>query len=91
MQKEETRWWIQKQTEEREAAEKARRDTERAYQEVILSRDERAVTLAQMEEECRRRLNEATARFNRALVWDAFVFDLLRSMCICTCITLDPT
>lgn len=67
MQKEETRWWIQKQTEEREAAEKARRDTERAYQEVILSRDERAVTLAQMEEECRRRLNEATARFNRAL------------------------
>lgn len=62
------RWWIQRQKEEHEAAEKARRDTEEAYQEVVLSRDKRAMTLARMEEECRRRLNEATATFNRALV-----------------------
>jgi len=67
-QKEQMRWWIQKQKEERGAAEKARRDAEDAYQEVVLSRDKRAATLARMEEECRRRLNEATAIFNRALV-----------------------
>ncbi|KYM99597.1 PREDICTED: RIB43A-like with coiled-coils protein 2 [Cyphomyrmex costatus] len=66
-QKEQMRWWIQRQKEEREAAEKARRDAEDAYQEVVLSRDKRAATLARMEEECRRRLNEATAIFNRAL------------------------
>ncbi|KAG5317670.1 RIBC2 protein, partial [Pseudoatta argentina] len=66
-QKEQMRWWIQKQKEERRAAEKARRDDEDAYKEVVLSRDKRATTLARMEEECRRRLNEATAIFNRAL------------------------
>lgn len=69
-QKEQMRWWIQRQKEEHEAAEKARRDAEDAYQEVVLSRDERATTLARMEEECRRRLNEATVTFNRALVQD---------------------
>lgn len=69
-QREQMRWWIQRQKEEREAAEKARRDAENAYQEVVLSRDKRATTLARMEEECRRRLNEATATFNRALVRD---------------------
>ncbi|EZA53973.1 RIB43A-like with coiled-coils protein [Ooceraea biroi] len=61
------RWWILRQTEEREANEEARRDAERAHEEVVLSRDKRAIVLARMEEECRRRLNEATARFNRAL------------------------
>ncbi|XP_024868032.1 RIB43A-like with coiled-coils protein 2 [Temnothorax curvispinosus] len=66
-QREQMRWWIQRQKEEREAAEKARRDAEDAYQEVVLSRDKRAMTLTRMEEECRRRLNEATATFNRAL------------------------
>lgn len=67
-QREQMRWWIQRQMEERGAAEKARRDAEDAYQEVVLSRDGRATTLARMEEECRRRLNDATATFNRALV-----------------------
>ncbi|XP_072756418.1 RIB43A-like with coiled-coils protein 2 [Anoplolepis gracilipes] len=67
VQKEQMRWWIQRQKEEREAIEKARRDTEEAYQEVILSRDKRAMMLTRMEEECRRRLNEATATFNRSL------------------------
>lgn len=67
VQREQMRWWIQRQKEEREAVEKARRDTEEAYQEVVLSRDKRAMMLARMEEECRRRLNEATATFNRAL------------------------
>lgn len=67
-QKEQMRWWIQRQKDEREAAERARRDAEDTYQEVVLSRNQRAMTLARMEEECRRRLNEATATFNRALV-----------------------
>lgn len=62
------RWWIHRQKEEREEAEKLQREIEEAYREVILSRDKRAATLAQMEEECRRRLNEATAKFNYALV-----------------------
>ncbi|XP_025986718.1 RIB43A-like with coiled-coils protein 2 [Solenopsis invicta] len=66
-QKEQMRWWIQRQKDEREAAERARRDAEDTYQEVVLSRNQRAMTLARMEEECRRRLNEATATFNRAL------------------------
>lgn len=72
------RWWIQRQKEEREAVEKARQDTEEAYQEVVLSRDKRAMMLARMEEECRRRLNEATATFNRALVHN-ILYLLLRS------------
>jgi len=75
-QREQMRWWIHRQKEEREAAEKARRDAEDAYQEVIFSRDKRAMTLARMEEECRRRLNEATATFNRALVQDSFYLHL---------------
>ncbi|XP_011868101.1 PREDICTED: RIB43A-like with coiled-coils protein 2 [Vollenhovia emeryi] len=66
-QREQTRWWIGRQKEEREAAERARRDAEDAYQEVVLSRDRRATALARMEEECRHRLSEATATFNRAL------------------------
>ncbi|XP_012523491.1 RIB43A-like with coiled-coils protein 2 [Monomorium pharaonis] len=66
-QREQTRWWLQRQKEEREAAEAARRDAEDTYQEAVHSRNERATTLARMEEECRRRLNEATATFNRAL------------------------
>lgn len=74
-QKEQMRWWILRQREERGAAEKARRDAEDVYQEVVLARDERAITLARMEEECRRRLNEATAAFNRTLVQDPFYFD----------------
>ncbi|XP_032664055.1 RIB43A-like with coiled-coils protein 2 [Odontomachus brunneus] len=66
-QKQQMRWWIHRQKEEREAAGKLQREIEEAYQEVILSRDKRAATLARMEEECRRRLNEATAKFNCAL------------------------
>ncbi|XP_076237645.1 RIB43A-like with coiled-coils protein 2 [Calliopsis andreniformis] len=67
VQKEQTRWWIQKQMEEREQAERDRQEAEKAYQEAVISRDKRAMALDQMERECRRRLNEATARFNRAL------------------------
>ncbi|KZC07474.1 PREDICTED: RIB43A-like with coiled-coils protein 2 [Dufourea novaeangliae] len=66
-QKEERRYWIEKQKEERVQAERDCQEAEKAYQEAVISRDKRAMALDQMERECRRRLNEATARFNRAL------------------------
>ncbi|CAL7936695.1 unnamed protein product [Xylocopa violacea] len=65
--KEELRWWIEKQRGERVQAECERQEAERAYQAAVISRDKRAQALDQMERDCRRRLNEATARFNRAL------------------------
>ncbi|XP_076640732.1 RIB43A-like with coiled-coils protein 2 isoform X1 [Halictus rubicundus] len=66
-QKEEMRYWIEQQKEERVKIERERQEAEKAYQEAVISRDKRATALDQMERECRRRLNEATARFNRAL------------------------
>lgn len=62
------RWWIEKQKNERTQADTERQEAEKAYQAAVISRDNRAMALDQMERECRRRLNEATARFNRALV-----------------------
>lgn len=41
---------------------------DKAQEAAILSRDKRAMKIAQMEEDCRRKLNEATARFNQAMV-----------------------
>ncbi|XP_066589488.1 RIB43A-like with coiled-coils protein 2 [Prorops nasuta] len=66
-QKEQIRYWLEKQKKEREFYEHERREAEKAYQDAIASRDKRATTLDNMERECRRRLNEATARFNQAL------------------------
>ncbi|OAD57189.1 RIB43A-like with coiled-coils protein 2 [Eufriesea mexicana] len=63
----ETRWWIEKQKSERTQAERERQEAEKAYEAAVISRDKRAMALDQMERECRRRLNEANARFNRAL------------------------
>ncbi|CAK9819253.1 RIB43A-like with coiled-coils protein 2 [Anthophora plagiata] len=65
--KEEMRWWIEKQRSERVQAEREQQEAEKAYQAAVISRDKRAVALDQMERDCRRRLNEANARFNRAL------------------------
>ncbi|XP_043601141.1 RIB43A-like with coiled-coils protein 2 [Bombus pyrosoma] len=66
-QKEEMRWWIEKQKNERMQAEREREEAEKAYEAAVISRDKRAMALDQMERDCRRRLNEATAQFNRAL------------------------
>ncbi|XP_033215002.1 RIB43A-like with coiled-coils protein 2 isoform X2 [Belonocnema kinseyi] len=66
-QKEQMQSWVMQQISERRAAEKERRDAEKAYQEAVVARDKRAISLEHMEQDCRRRLNEATARFNRAL------------------------
>ena len=74
--------WLIQQVAERRAAEKERRDAERAYQEAVFSRDKRATALERMELECRRRLNQATARFNRALVsYDERVFLSIINAC----------
>lgn len=45
VQKEQMRWWIQKQIGEREKAERERQEAEKAYQEAVISRDKRAMAL----------------------------------------------
>lgn len=67
-QKEQMQSWVMQQMNERRAAEKESRDAEKAYQDAVVARDKRAIALELMEEECRRRLREATAKFNKALV-----------------------
>ncbi|XP_058791408.1 RIB43A-like with coiled-coils protein 2 [Phymastichus coffea] len=66
-QREQMQSWIVQQVQQRRQADKERSESERMYQEAVLARDKRALQLDNMERECRRRLNEATARFNRAL------------------------
>ncbi|XP_011497805.1 PREDICTED: RIB43A-like with coiled-coils protein 2 [Ceratosolen solmsi marchali] len=66
-QKEQMLSWIMQQVQERRLAEKERLEAEREYQDALLSRDNRAMALETSERDCRRRLNEATAKFNRAL------------------------
>ncbi|KAG6803256.1 RIB43A-like with coiled-coils protein 1 [Apis mellifera caucasica] len=65
--KEEMRWWIEKQMQEHISAESERKEFEKAQEAAILSRDKHAMKIAQMEQDCRRKLNEATARFNQAM------------------------
>lgn len=66
--KEEMRWWIEKQMQEHLSAKSEQEEFDKAQEAAILSRDKRAMKIAQMEEDCRRKLNEATARFNQAMV-----------------------
>ncbi|XP_014206591.1 RIB43A-like with coiled-coils protein 2 [Copidosoma floridanum] len=66
-QREQMQAWIAQQVQERRLAEQERAELERRYQEAVLGRDGRALELDRMERACRRRLNEATANFNRAL------------------------
>lgn len=67
-QREQMQGWIIQQVHERRRADKEKSESERMYQDTVLARDRRALQLDNMERECRRRLNEATARFNLALV-----------------------
>lgn len=62
------RWWIEKQIQEQLSAKSEQKEFDKAQEAAILSRDNRAMKIAQMEEDCRRKLNEATARFNQAMV-----------------------
>lgn len=67
IQKEQLHAWLGQQMQERENAEKNRKTAEEAYQAAIVARDNRAVELDMMEQECRRKLMEATAQYNAAL------------------------
>jgi hypothetical protein len=62
------RSWLEQQIIERRTADNDRKAAQRAYDEALLARDQRACELERMEQECRRRLNIANLRFNKALV-----------------------
>lgn len=67
VQREQIKSWLDQQMEEREAAEKERKDAEDAYKAAVIARDQRAVELDAMEKECRKRLELACNRYNKAL------------------------
>ncbi|PSN32995.1 RIB43A-like with coiled-coils protein 1 [Blattella germanica] len=66
-QRDQYRSWLEQQVAERRAAENDRKAAQKAYDEAIIARDQRACELDRMEQECRRRLQEANFRFNKAL------------------------
>lgn len=53
---------------ERRQNERKQQNADEFYQQTVISRDKRAIALEKMELECRRRLNETNAQFNRSLV-----------------------
>lgn len=65
---EQTKAWLEQQLKEQKAAEKELNSAEDAYQAAVIARDARAIELAQLEKECKKRLEQATNRFNEALV-----------------------
>ncbi|KAJ3658979.1 hypothetical protein Zmor_010689 [Zophobas morio] len=67
VQRDQVKAWLDQQIMEKEAADKERKAAEEAYREAIMARDQRALQLDKMEKECRKRLEEACIRFNRAL------------------------
>lgn len=66
---------LMQQVYEKQKNKQEQQHADESLQRMILSRDRRAIDLERMEEECRRKLNEANAQFNRALV--SFMFYLL--------------
>lgn len=74
LQREQAKAWLQQQIQEKEAADKERKAAEAVYREAILARDQRALQLDTMEKQCRKRLEEACIRFNKALVCLNFFF-----------------
>ncbi|RZB77478.1 RIB43A-like with coiled-coils protein 2 [Asbolus verrucosus] len=67
MQQDQMKAWLDQQIKEKEAADKERQFAEETYREAILTRDQRALQLDNMEKECRKRLEDACLKFNRAL------------------------
>ncbi|CAH1174094.1 unnamed protein product [Phaedon cochleariae] len=67
VQNEEIRSWLDQQMREKERAEKERKAAEDAYKAAVIARDQRAVELDMMEKDCRKKLQEACLRFNKAL------------------------
>ncbi|CAG5103683.1 Similar to RIBC2: RIB43A-like with coiled-coils protein 2 (Homo sapiens) [Cotesia congregata] len=58
---------LMQQVYEKQKNKQEQQHADESLQRMILSRDRRAIDLERMEEECRRKLNEANAQFNRAL------------------------
>ena len=67
-QREQFRSWLEQQVAERKAADNDRKVAQAAFDDALIARDKRACELDKMEQECRRRLDEANLRFNIALV-----------------------
>ncbi|KAG8267172.1 Protein Tax-1 [Homalodisca vitripennis] len=68
IQREQQKAWLEQQMLERCRADEERKQAEQVYHDALVARDKRAVQLDEMERECKRKLEQATCRFNQALV-----------------------
>ncbi|KAJ9588991.1 hypothetical protein L9F63_017686, partial [Diploptera punctata] len=66
-QRDQFRAWLEQQVAERKAADNDRKAAQAAFDAALIARDKRACELDKLEQECRKRLDEATYRFNKAL------------------------
>ncbi|KAF4523110.1 hypothetical protein B566_EDAN003124 [Ephemera danica] len=66
-QRDQQRAWLRQQLAERQTAEEERQRAERALQEAVISQDRHASCKQQVQEECRRKVQQATLDFNKAL------------------------
>lgn len=62
------RVWLEMQIREKRMAQEENRNVERTWQETEQTTAQRAAALASLENECRKKLVEATYRYNQALV-----------------------
>ncbi len=67
-QSEQQREWAEQQLKEKNAAEAAKNRADRLYELKMKELDQRAMELADAEEECRRAIKSATADYNKAQV-----------------------
>lgn len=67
-QREQQQAWLKQQLAERQTAEEERRRAERALQEAMLAQDRHAQSMQHVQDDCRRRVQQATRTFNEALV-----------------------
>lgn len=65
---------------EKEEADKQRRMAEEAYVAAVIARDQRVQDLEKMEKMCKKQLQDACQRFNKALVYflNKFYFEINR-------------
>lgn len=67
IQREQIKAWLDQQMQEKEEADKQRRMAEEAYVAAVIARDQRVQDLEKMEKMCKKQLQEACQRFNKAL------------------------
>ncbi|GJQ77351.1 hypothetical protein Trydic_g20761 [Trypoxylus dichotomus] len=67
VQRDQLKSWLDQQMLEKESAEKERKAAEDSYKAAIIARDQRAIELDSMEKECRKRLELACCKYNKAL------------------------